>query len=209
MAEILKSVGWPHLTFLFGLFFVLLFRKPLYNLITRITSIDKSGIKTGQNPEAQRELQKKESVQKLLLAVSDSVVLKNIEDNIKAELTKQGLATEGDTIKVLIKYLASSMMLMQFEQVHSFIFGSQISLLKNLNEVRGQGKPREFIEAHFEVTRNLYSQQLVNWTMDQYLSFLLERQLITTVNNVYHITNMGVEYLMWIAKNGRTELKIL
>jgi len=81
MEEIIKSLSWPHLTFLFAVFFVLLFRKPLFGLISRITSIDKSGIKASQTPEAQREEQK-ESVQELLLVVGDSIVLRDVEGRI-------------------------------------------------------------------------------------------------------------------------------
>ena len=60
MEEIIMALDWPHLAFLFAVLFVLLFRKPLLGLISRITSIDKSGIKALQAPEAQREEQKKE-----------------------------------------------------------------------------------------------------------------------------------------------------
>ena len=107
--EIVKALGWPHFTFLFCVVFILLFRKPLFALISRITSIDKSGIKASQSPEVQREEQKKEA----------------------------------------------------------------------------------------------------GWSLDQYLGFLLGRSLITTKGNVYHITNLGVEYLTWMTRNGKGEDKPL
>ena len=55
MEEIIKALGWPHFSFLFALVFVLLFRNQLAGLISRITSIDKSGVKAAPTPEAQRE----------------------------------------------------------------------------------------------------------------------------------------------------------
>lgn len=91
MEGIIKAIGWPHLAFLFAVFFVLLFRKPLFGLISRITSIDKSGIKASQTTEAQSEKQKKESVQQLLLAIGDSIVLQDIEGRIRADLKEKGL----------------------------------------------------------------------------------------------------------------------
>jgi hypothetical protein len=156
MEEIIKALGWPHLAFLFGVFFVLLFKRPLFGLISRVTSIDKSGIKASQTPEAQREEQKKETVQQLLLAIGDSIVLQDIEARIKADFKAKGLETEGDTIKVLMKHLAATRVLLEFEQIHNLVFGSQIFLLKKLNEVAGQGKPAEFILTHFQHVQGLF-----------------------------------------------------
>jgi len=209
MEEIIKSLSWSHLTFLFAVFFVLLFRKPLFGLISRITSIDKSGIKASQTPEAQREEQKKESVQELLLVIGDSIVLRDVEGRIKADLKGRGLETDGDTIKVLIKHLGAAKILLEFEQIHNLIFGSQIFLLKKLNEVAGQGKPREFVAMHFEQIKSLFPELLGNWSSEQYLAFLLSRLLITIEGNVFHITNLGVEYLTWMIRNGRREDKPL
>jgi len=205
MEGIIKAIGWPHLAFLFAVFFVLLFRKPLFGLISRITSIDKSGIKASQTPEAQREEQKKESVQQLLLAIGDSIVLQDIEGRIRADLKEKGLETDGDTIKVLIKHLAGTRVLLEFEEIHNLIFGSQIFLLKKLNEVAGQGKPIEFIANHFEHVKGLFPEQLGDWSLEQYLAFLMGRLLITTKGNIFHITNLGVEYLIWMIRNGKRE----
>ncbi len=205
MEKIIKSLSWSHLMFLFAVFFVLLFKKPLFGLIARITSIDKSGIKASQTPEAQREEQKKESVQELLLAIGDSIVLRDVEGRIKADLKGRGLETDGDTIKVLIKHLGAAKILLEFEQIHNLIFGSQIFLLKKLNEVAGQGKPREFVAAHFEQIKSLFPKLFGNWSLEQYWAFLLSRLLITIKGNVFHITNLGVEYLTWMIRNGRRE----
>jgi hypothetical protein len=205
MEGIIKAIGWPHLAFLFAVFFVLLFRKPLFGLISRITSIDKSGIKASQTPEAQREKQKKESIQQLLLAIGDSIVLQDIEGRIRADLKEKSLETDGDTIKVLIKHLAGTRVLLEFEQTHNLIFGSQIFLLKKLNEVAGQGKPVEFVSNHFEHVKGLFPRQLGDWSLEQYVAFLIGRSLITTEGNIFHITNLGVEYLTWMIRNGKRE----
>lgn len=206
MAEgILKAISWPHVALFLTVFFFLLFKKPLVGLISRITSIDKSGIKASQTPEAQREEKKKETVQQLLLAIGDSIVLRDIESRIKADLKEKGLETDGDTIKVLIKHFAGTKVLLEFEQIHNLIFGSQIFLLKKLNEVAGQGKPAEFVAKYFDSVKGLFPEQLGNWTLDQYLAFLIGRSLLTTKGNIYHITNLGVEYLTWMIRNGKNE----
>jgi len=169
-----------------------------------IRTSDKSGIKALQAPEVQREEQKKE-VQQLLLAIGESIVLRDIEGRIKADLMQKGLETDGDTAKVLIKHLAGTKVLLEFEQINNLIFGSQISLLKKLNEVAGQRKPSSLIAAHFEHIKNLFPEAFGGWSFNQYLGFLLDRSLITTKDNVYHITNLGVEYLIWLTRNGKSE----
>jgi len=205
MGEIIKALSWPHFVFLFALVFLVVFRSQLAGLISRITSIDKSGVKAAPTPEAQREKKKTDAVQELLIAVGDSIVLRDIEGRIKSDLMNRELETEGDTPKVLIKYLAGALILLEFEQIHNLIFGSQIYLLKKLNEVVGQGQQREYVITHFEHIRGVFSEQLGNWSFDQYMAFLLSRHLVTVDKDNYHITNLGVEYLTWIAKNGRSE----
>lgn len=205
MEEILQNLGWPHFSFLFAVIFLFVFKKPLSSFISRVKSIDKSGVKTSATPEAQREEDKKEAVQELLDAIGTSIVLKDLEDRIKSDLLERGLETNGDTITVLIKLLAAAKILLGFEQIHNLIFGSQIFLLKKLNEVAGQGKPKEFIDSHYQNVQELFSEQLGSWTLEQYLSFLLNRSLITIADNSYHITNLGVEYLTWIVRSGRRE----
>lgn len=205
MEEIITALGWPHFSFLFALAFVLLFRSQLSGLISRITSIDRSGVKATPTPEAQREKQRTEAVQELLLAIGDSIVLRGIEGRIRSELENRGLEAQGDTVKVLIKHLAAARILLEFEQVHNLIFGSQIFLLKKLNEVAGQGQTKEYVVVHFEQIKELFREDFSDWSCEQYMVFLVGRSLVTVDRDTFHITNLGVEYLAWMARNGRSE----
>ena len=143
--------------------------------------------------------------QELLLAIGDSIVLREIEGRIKSDLIDRGLEAEGDTIKVLIKHLAATKVLLEFEQIQNLIFGSQIYLLKKLNEVVGQGQSKESVIAHFQRAKDLFKEQLGDWSFEQYMAFLLGRALVISQGVNYHITNLGVEYLTWMARNGRSE----
>jgi len=202
---IIEALEYQHFAFLFALVFILLFRSQLAALISRITSIDKSGVKAEPTPEAQREKRKTEAVQELLLAVGDSIVLRDIEGRVRSDLEERGLETETDTAKVLIKHLAAVTILLDFEQVHNLIFGSQIYLLKRLNEVVGQGQTRDDIATYFEHVKESFNKELGDWSLEDYMAFLTGRSLVTAYGDTYHITNLGVEYLTWIARNGRSE----
>ena len=186
------------------------FRDQLRALLGRITSIDKTGIKTLPNPEIQREDPKKiEAAQELLLAIGNTVVLQDLEGRIRSDLTAQQLSIEGETTKVLIKYLAAAQVGLEFEQIQNLIFGSQIYLLKKLNEVTGQGQSPAFVESHFEHVQRMFSDSFAEWSLEKYLYFLFERNLIVLQDDRYHITNLGKEYLVWMARTGRGENKAL
>jgi hypothetical protein len=86
MKEIIESLGWPHFIFLFALVFIFVFKKQVEEFISRIISIDKSGVKTLPTPESQREEKKTEVVQELLMVIGDSIVLRDVERRIKEDL---------------------------------------------------------------------------------------------------------------------------
>ena len=132
-------------------------------------------------------------------------MLRDVEGRIKLDLKERGLETEGDTVKVLIKHLGAAIVLLEFEQIHNLIFGSQIYLLKKLNEVVGQGQKREYVVAHFEHVKDIFKKDFGDWSFDQYMAFLIGRSLVTVDRETYHITNIGVEYLTWMTRNGRSE----
>lgn len=211
MNQILNSITWVHLLFVFALVFVLVFRNPLSDLIRRITKIDKEGLTARPTPETQREKNETsaEAVQMLLDVVGNSIVINELEDSIRKDLEDKGLSSDGDSEKVLIKHLAGTQLLLAFERIHGPIFGSQIYLLKKLNEVTGQGRDRKFIENHIQDVKELYENQLEDWSSDQYLQFLFSHSLIIRHIDQFHITNLGVEYLTWIARNGKREDKPL
>ena len=208
MEELLKAVSWQHLAFIFALFFIFTFRQPLSDLIRRVTSISKDGLTAGTPPEAQRE-HDHESAQQLLDIIGSSIVIEELENRIKSDLTAKNLSTEGSSVKVLTRHLAGTQLLLSFEQIHNFIFGSQIFLLKKLNEVTGQGRHISFVHEHINHIRRIYPGELQEWSNEEYLSFLTLRSLIIQHDEQVHITNLGVEYLTWIARNGRSEDKPL
>ena len=85
------------------------------------------------------------------------------------------------------------------------LFRSQIFLLKKLNEVSGQGKPRSYVENHYQEVKKLYPEFYQNWDINNYLDFLLSRTLVITHGEQYHITKKGQEFIVWLARIGRRE----
>lgn len=211
MEEILNAITWHQLAFVFAVVFILVFRQPIAGLIKRTTRIDKGGLTAESSLENQREEIETgaEAVQQLLDAVGNSIVINEQEERIKNDLRSRGLSSGGSTDKVLIRHLAGTQLLLAFERIHSSIFGSQINLLRYLNEVTGQGRSAEKISDYFAKVRELYPNQLGDWSIEQYLHFLYSQLLIIRQTEQMHITNLGVEYLVWIARNGRSDDRYL
>jgi hypothetical protein len=91
------------------------------------------------------------------------------------------------------------------EQVHSVIFGSQLYLLKKLNEAASAGLESAVVDKHFDHVQKTFSDQLGTWSKDDYLHFLFTRVLIRTDEGRYRITVRANGFLMWLIRMGRSE----
>ena len=201
--KLVGSLGWPHAALIFGVFFVLLFRKQIQEFILKIKKVGKEGVSTETNPAAQVEEDKEKSFQEIM-ELGDSPFILEAEAAFRKKFEAKGLEMEGKTAKALLRFLTVTQIALDFEQAHSVIFGSQIYLLKKLNEVTGQGLDQNFLDKHLESIKNLFP-KLSEWDIQKYLHFLFSRNLLTNQSGNYHITVKGVEFLVWLAKTGHSE----
>lgn len=209
MAEILQTLaelGWPFTVIILGITFLLLFRPQVGNLISRIRSVTKEGIKAEPPPEAQNEEKRKLAVEQLM-NLGHSVTRDDQEKIIIADLEKQSLDTSGDTVRVLVRHLAAMQIAVDFLQIYSSIFGGQISILKQLNQVAGAGLSEEDVSALYIVFKTLAKGILDDWDLQRYLTYLHNNRLITESNSKLHITHKGQDFLLWITKSGLPENK--
>jgi len=197
-------IGWPLSMLIFAVVFLFMFRGEISSFIDRIKSVGREGISTtGHSPEVQHEENRNSTVDDLM-RVGDSIVLSEVERLIYNDLSNKGLEITGDSIKVLVRHLAATQLALDYEHIHNLIFGTQINLLKRLNEVVGQGRSGDYM-ANFLVEVKAIFPELADWTLDKYLTFLSTNNLITINEGGYHITNKGVDYLTWISRTGHSE----
>lgn len=164
--------------------------------------------------ETPTNLQSKETknsnVQELIDRIGNSKVITNFEKRITSELEEKGLNIEGETVQVLLRHLAGTQLILAFERVHSVIFGSQIYLLKELNRSIPDGMTEDEVFAHYDRVKQHFKETFNSWNEEQYLAFLYNWFLIIKDDNDnIHITDFGVEYLIWIARDGKNEDKLL
>ncbi|MEZ9200243.1 hypothetical protein [Shewanella sp. 10N.286.54.B9] len=152
----------------------------------------------------QKEKENENEVKKLLDRIGDSIVINEYEEHIKRDLKARNLDCENDTAKVLIKHLAGTQISLNFEALNQDIFTSQIELLRILNDAIPDGKAPVFVD---EFAQNIIiknSDVLKEWTPKSYLEYLYSKQLIVNEESNVRITNIGVEYLSWLVKSGRS-----
>lgn len=206
IVALLEATDWYHCVLLFAVIFILVFHKSIRDLMARIKTIDKFGVK--METGAQQKTESLQNAKHLLNTVVSSKLLSRIEDNIKFELNDKNLETSGATISVLIRYLAASRIATEFEQIYNPIFGSQILLLRELNEVGDLGISEEHVRAYFDSMRSRFLHPINTWTMEKYLKLLLESELICARDDIYRITYVGIEYLEWMVNNKKPENKM-
>lgn len=207
MTEILKVIAWPVAVVVCFAFACIYFRKHLAALLDRTTSLGKEGLKasppTGQTT---REIDKVKQARELVEALT-SPVIREREEQIIKELKDKGLEDNSETVKVLVRYLAVTQLIVTFEEQYRVIFGSQIFLLKTANENRAAGLHERFVQDHFSHVQKIFDPAFNHWNADNYVHFLLTSNLLRKDGEFYGITNLGVDFLEWITKVGAPERK--
>lgn len=147
-----------------------------------------------------------DQVKELLNSIDDTPLITEQVDLIKVDLDNRGLPYETPTDEILIKYLAATQIALQFEITYNLIFGSQLTLIKELNAIKPEGLPKEDIEEYVASVFKQFPNAFKDWKYENYLSFLFSHVLILiTDENKIHITKRGVEFLAWIVRNGKRE----
>lgn len=202
--SLIKLVIWPVVVLIGSIVFLLLFRQQIVSFLGRVRKVGTGGLETYPLPQESTEGGRKKVVDELM-GSQDSQLVQEQQELIKEDLKKRGLEAESDAARVLIKHLAQTQIELSFEWAYGSIYGTQIVLLKKLNEVVGKGQPPEFVSAYLASVKERYPNQFKDWDLERYLTFLRNHLLITIKDGNYHITVKGVDFLLWLTRYGRSE----
>jgi len=203
IATIIESIGWSQSALIGAIIFIFLFKKEISSKINSIKSVSKNGILMDQNQEI-KIIQ--DSDNNDLLGKKDSIVMTEQKSIIKNDLKIRNLIIDGsETVEILIHQLAIAQLKLNFEKIYNIIFGSQIKLLKKLNEGT---KHKDYIESYCKSIIENHN-EMSNWNQDDYLNFLFNNTLIIfdKEKELYAITNYGNEFLFWLLSTGNSEDK--
>lgn len=207
MIDLVKAIAWPVGVVSCFVFACIYFRSQVSGLLNRTTSIGKEGLQTSPpTGQATQEINKVRQANELVEALTPSVVRER-EEAIRKELKDKGLDDNSDTVKVLTRYLATTQLIVTFEELYRVIFGSQIFLLKAANENRAAGLHEQYVTDHFAHVQKLFSPAFDQWAAPAYVHFLLSSGLMLKDAAFFKITDLGVHFLEWIIKIGAPEKK--
>jgi hypothetical protein len=129
----------------------------------------------------------------------DSPIVLEQEQAIRTHLEKRGIQNTGEKVDLLIRDLAICQLVVSFEETYRLIFGSQIYILKRVNE--SKLLKQSVVEEYFRNTQKLFP-AFTDWDADRYMSFLLTFHLLWYQSEQYAITPFGIEFLTWMARVG-------
>lgn len=200
---------WPQLCLIIVLLFIYFFRKNISNLLDRVIHIGATGVDFQQStinppPDLSEEINKPKT--------NDSQIeqMKTIQESIQFinNYLDEKYQNDPDKAKnLLISELATAYFNFRCQSVYNLIFGSQIQLLKSLNNNRDTGLSKAQANEHYNVIINNYPTPLSKWNIDNYLHFLTQSKLITLENESYKITHFGVDFLIWLLWSGLPDNK--
>lgn len=198
IADMAGHVAWPIAIVVLAL----AFRSKVDELLPRITKIGSSGVELSlpkQSTEASGELQSEEISDTKLVPLRDDVAL-SIERRNKEALDKFS-SDANEREELLLRALTAQQMEKNFLLVYQGIFGSQIRALRLLNE---RNIPRAEAENLLKVLK-AEEPALGDWTLDQYLNFLLRWRLISVDAEQIVITETGRNFLIFLVQQGLSE----
>ncbi|WP_419735656.1 hypothetical protein [Pseudomonas sp. COR18] len=207
--QLWSSMGWPQSALLIGVLSVFVFRKDIKSLLERLRKVGAKGVTIA--PPPLDPVQPEASSEKIISsAVGNTDHLKEYQNLLAGQ--KQFVINEIASIDSdkLIDYLVESLAFTRgvcfFERIFSFIFASQIVILKMLNDRRGTGMSKVDVFSMWEAHQCKYSPALDSWDGSVYIGFLSSNGLIMEDGDVVRISPIGVEFLMWMMRNGRSEV---
>ena len=202
--KIIEVFAWPMSLLIIAIVFLLIFKKEIAEKIKTIRSVSKNGVLMEKSQETNSENLNNDD----LLGKSDSITIREQKERIKKDLEERRLGNDLDkTIEVLVHQLAVTQLKLEFERIYNVIFGSQIYLLKKLNE---NSKHKKDIDSYINTTLNNF-EEFKDWTTEEYLHFLFANSLIIydKEKELFNITNIGHEFLLWLLQSGKNENKRL
>jgi hypothetical protein len=199
------SIGWPQAALLLGLVFLILFRKPIASFISRLTSIGKAGATASLSPvqpTASEESPKIDAANK-----TDFIKEYPAFSSVQREAVRKELAglSQSEVQAYLVDHLVFVRTLYLFENKYAYIYAGQIKFMKLLNERQVVGVMKSDLDGLWREHQRGVAPALDTWSCEVYLAYLYVNGFIFNEGEVVKISMVGIEFLMWMTRNGRAE----
>ena len=204
------GIQWPHAVLIVALLFTFVFYKEIKALMPRITSVGTGGVTLAS--ESIQSQQKVDSTTQTGTNLANltgfgaefPVLMQLGHVTLEQELNGMDLPNVDSFLRSNYAYWRG---MYYFENTYSNIFGGQIALLRVLNSHGDLGIPFSEVQNLWDAHVQQNKPVMDSWQLDDYLSFLVLRNLAERSGNGLKIKVLGKEFLIWMTKFGRFENK--
>jgi hypothetical protein len=196
---------WPVITLILGIFALLLFRKPFSRFIDRTEKISKDGFqaRSGQDQLKESSISKVDDFMKAY----DNPLLIEQEKLVKNNLESLQPRDEKEKEIILIRSVASFVIIYSLEKTYNNIYGSQIMALHYMSDNRAIPLTIENIRHFYEDAKNNFSSFYANYSFESWLHFMVVTGLVQQNGNDIGITVRGKEFLKYLLDQGYSFIK--
>jgi hypothetical protein len=200
LVDLFKAALWPALV----LTFLFLFRSQVASAIPRLKEIGLKGASftdtSGGQANAEQTLTKPgAAVPQPPPTPATHIVEGRLRQNAAA-------IDPGHLEDHLFRLTASAQLYAHYCRVYIAIFGSQIELLKRLNEIGSSNVA--IAQLRYSAAAHNFPDIYDKWPLNDWINFLVSTELISREGDMLSITDVGVEFLAFLPQQKLTENKV-
>ena len=128
---------------------------------------------------------------------------------MKTDLDTRRITASADREKLVIRYYTAAVLCLAFEKLNVYIFGSQLAALQRLNTRGGIGADQsEILTLFFAPAKAQFPQVYKAYSFEQWLQYLLARDVIVRNATRLVITAEGKEFLKYLVDQGYSLVRL-
>lgn len=201
--DVLQTIDvlkWPVLV----LIVVLLIKKPLVDLINRITKIGHGGTSLEAEQQKSAEKQEKRQVSNIdrALGLFRPETVEFFKSAVLQETNLDSIKTDKEKVDHLVNYSIAIYIIKHYEMLYNSIYGSQISILQQLNTYAYENNDtlKRFYNHAVEQNSKFYD----SYPFEDYIGFLYSFNLIIEEEGSVKITILGIDFLKYLTETSKS-----
>jgi hypothetical protein len=194
-----NTLKWP----LMILIIIFIFRKPLVDLINRVTKVGYGNKSLEAKQQAIATEKKREEVSHIdrVVGLFRPETIDTFKDAVANETEVETLKTQEEKIERLTNYGCLLYIMRHFDIVYNNIFGSQIRILEYINSHAEQS--RESVKFFYDNAKKNNPKFYENYSYEQYLDFIFSYNLLEDRDNILNITVLGIDFLKYLIESNK------
>ena len=201
--HLIDVMKWPLLV----LVIVLIVKKPIVDLISRITKIGLPGttFEAQQQQSSEKEEQKQVSNVDRALGIFRDETLEKFKKAVLEETQLDKIPLDKDKVSQLLNYSIVIYIIKHYDSIYSSIYGSQLAILQQLNT--NSSETENSIRRYYDNVAKNFPKVYDDYAYDEYLGFLYSHSLIVKNGDKIAITNNGIDFLKYLIETGKSANK--